>query len=82
MKGALKIKLWGEEMGALMWDRQRKRSYFIYSPTFLTKGLNVAPLVAPVSDIRSRMPFDKLVTKSQWSTDALSLTVFLFALLV
>lgn len=56
MKGALKIKLWGEEIGALMWDRQRKRSYFIYRPTFLTKGLNVAPLVAPVSDIRSRMP--------------------------
>lgn len=56
MKGFLRVKLWDDEIGVLMWDKQRKKSYFIYNPKFLKKGLEVAPLVASTSDIRSRMP--------------------------
>ncbi len=40
--------LWGEEIGRLAWDGKRRLSYFEYHPDFVKKGLNIAPLVAPV----------------------------------
>ncbi len=44
----LKVKLWDEEVGRLMWDGRRRTSYFVYNPSFVNKGLNVSPLVAPI----------------------------------
>lgn len=39
MKGFLRVKLWDDEIGVLMWDKQRKKSYFIYNPKFLKKRI-------------------------------------------
>lgn len=52
----LKVILWGEEIGRLAWDARRRLSYFMYNPTFLKKGLNISPLVAPVDGVRGLTP--------------------------
>lgn len=54
MTKTLKVILWGEEIGRLAWDGRRRLAYFMYNPEFVKKGLNIAPLVAPVD--RASMP--------------------------
>ena len=56
MVQSLKVILWGEEIGRLAWDARRRLSYFMYNPTFLKKGLNISPLVAPVDGVRGLTP--------------------------
>lgn len=56
MKESLKVMLWGKEIGRLAWDKRRGRAYFTYNPVFLSGELDVAPLMASVKDVRSRMP--------------------------
>ena len=56
MVQSLKVILWGEEVGRLAWDARRRLSYFMYNPTFLKKGLNISPLVAPVDGARGLTP--------------------------
>ena len=56
MVQSLKVILWGEEIGRLAWDARRRLSYFMYNPTFLKKGLNIYPLVAPVDGVRGLTP--------------------------
>lgn len=56
MTKTLKVILWGEEIGRLAWDERKKRSYFIYNPEWLKKGLNISPLVAPIDGARGLMP--------------------------
>lgn len=53
---SLKIILWGEEIGRLMWDERRRLSYFTYHPEFIKKGLNISPLVAPIEGSRGLLP--------------------------
>lgn len=45
---SLRVILWDEEIGRLMWDERRRMAYFMYNPEFVKRGLNIAPLVAPV----------------------------------
>lgn len=40
------VMLWGEEVGRLYWDERNKRAVFNYSPDFIKKGLEIAPLTA------------------------------------
>lgn len=56
MVQSLRVILWGEEIGRLAWDARRRLSYFMYNPVFLKKGLDIAPLVAPVKGARGLMP--------------------------
>lgn len=56
MVQSLKVILWGEEIGRLAWDARRRLSYFMYNATFLKKGLNISPLVAPVDGVRGLTP--------------------------
>ena len=56
MVQSLKVILWGEEIGRLAWDARRRLFYFMYNPAFLKKGLNIAPLVAPVDGVRGLAP--------------------------
>lgn len=56
MVQSLKVILWGEEIGRLVWDARRRLSYFMYNPTFLKKGLNISPLVAPVDEVKRLTP--------------------------
>ncbi len=53
---ALKVILWDEEIGRLSWDERRRLSYFTYNPDFLKKGINIAPIVAPIDGIRAMAP--------------------------
>lgn len=56
MKEPLKILLWDKEIGRLVWDRRTRNSYFTYNPEFLKDSLDIAPLTAPVKDVRSNFP--------------------------
>ena len=58
----LKVILWDEEIGRLMWDERRHLSYFTYNPEFIKKGLNISPLVAPIDGINGVLPI--------WGEDA------------
>lgn len=48
MTGALKVILWGVEIGRLAWHESRHLSYFTYNPEFLKGNLDVAPLAASI----------------------------------
>lgn len=52
----LRVILWGEEIGRLVWDERRRLSYFTYNPEFVKKGLNISPLSAPVTGVRALAP--------------------------
>lgn len=56
IKESLKVILWDKEIGRLAWDKRRNRTYFTYNPVFLEDGLDIAPLVAPIKGVRSRLP--------------------------
>lgn len=56
MVTSLSVILWGEEVGRLAWDAQRRRSYFIYNPDFVKRGLNITPLTAPVKGSQMLAP--------------------------
>lgn len=55
MVQSLKMILWGGEIGRLIWYAKRRFSYFIYNPIFLKKGLNIAPLTAPIDGVKGFM---------------------------
>ena len=50
----VKVKLWGMTIGYLMWDKKRKVALFEYDPSFLTQGLNIAPLTMSINAPRSQ----------------------------
>ena len=56
MVQSFKVIIWGEEIGRLSLDARRRLAYFMYNPTFLKKGLNISPLVAPVDGVRGLTP--------------------------
>ena len=45
----IKVILWGEEVGRLLWDERRHLSYFTFNPDFLSKGIDI--------DISEASPF-------------------------
>lgn len=56
MNSILKVNLWGEEIGRLSWDSRRKLSYFTYNPSFVSRGIDVSPLIAPLSGANKLQP--------------------------
>ena len=46
MSRMIKVILWGEEVGRLLWDERKHLSYFTFNPDFLSKGIDIAPLTA------------------------------------
>ncbi|MCF0194683.1 MAG: type II toxin-antitoxin system HipA family toxin [Bacteroidaceae bacterium] len=62
MSQILRVILWGEEIGRLSWDSRRHNAYFIFNPAFVSKGLDVSPLVAPLSSLDTMKPL--------WGEDA------------
>lgn len=48
--------LWGEEVGKLYWDSRGKRAVFSYNPDFIRKGIDIAPLTAPISVAAKGLP--------------------------
>ena len=42
------VLLWGQEVGAVMWDDLRGVARFEYDPAFVAQGSNIAPLTMPL----------------------------------
>lgn len=51
---ALKVKIWGMDVGYLMWDNKAKVAIFEYEPSFLERGIDIAPLTMSVHSPRSQ----------------------------
>jgi len=43
------IEIWGEVVGAVAWDSNMEFGTFEFKPSFLTKGLDLAPLTMPLA---------------------------------
>ncbi|MCK9510435.1 MAG: type II toxin-antitoxin system HipA family toxin [Pigmentiphaga sp.] len=42
------VRLWGRQIGAVVWDEGRELGVFEYDPRFLASGIEVAPLTLPL----------------------------------
>ena len=51
---AVKVSLWGMDVGYLYWDRKQKLAIFEYEKNFLDKGLDIAPLTMSINSQRSK----------------------------
>lgn len=51
---AVKVKLWGMDVGYLSWDKKMGVAVFEYELSFLEQGLDIAPLTMPVNSVRSQ----------------------------
>lgn len=47
---ALEVRLWGARVGVVAWNEARALGQFQYDPEFLRRGLEVSPLVMPLSE--------------------------------
>jgi len=48
----LKVTLWGHYVAAVVWDKENEYAIFEFLPEFFAMGLDVAPLMMPLEDIR------------------------------
>ena len=44
------VNLWGRTIGAVSWDSERSLGHFEYTQAFTDSGIEVAPLIMPLSD--------------------------------
>jgi serine/threonine-protein kinase HipA len=44
------IKLWGKAIGAVSWDESTQLANFEYEPAFVDSGIEVSPIMMPLSD--------------------------------
>ncbi|MDR1371469.1 MAG: type II toxin-antitoxin system HipA family toxin [Dysgonamonadaceae bacterium] len=51
---AVKVKLWGMDVGYLSWDKKMGVAVFEYEPSFLGQGLDIAPLTMSINLPRSQ----------------------------
>ena len=51
----LKVKLWGNEIGRLVWESATRRIYFMYNPT-LSNIPDIAPLLSPSKSRNNLLP--------------------------
>jgi serine/threonine-protein kinase HipA len=54
------VHLWGNEVGAVIWDEDQGYARFEYSPTFMDKGWDIAPIHMPTRAGRTRYTFPQL----------------------
>lgn len=52
----LKVNLWGQEIGRLVWDSAARRTYFMYNPARKEAIPDIAPLLSPVKDRNILLP--------------------------
>ncbi len=48
LNNIIKVILWGDEVGTLYWDAAKGCSVFSFNDRFVSKNLNVSPIVAPI----------------------------------
>lgn len=51
---AINVMLWGNKVGTLYWIEREALSYFEFDPSFLGKGLDIAPLLYNISKLREQ----------------------------
>jgi serine/threonine-protein kinase HipA len=51
---AVKVIIWGMNAGYLFWDKKAGMAVFEYDPSFLERGLDIAPLTMSINSPRSR----------------------------
>jgi serine/threonine-protein kinase HipA len=63
------VKIWGEAVGAVVWDESRQLADFEYDPAFKRKGVELAPLTMPVNSDKI-FSFPALQKKEESELDA------------
>lgn len=48
----LKVSIWGKEVAAVIWDKEREFAVFEFFPGFAKAALDIAPLTMPLEDIQ------------------------------
>jgi len=48
----LRVKIWGELVGAVLWNEQRQLASFEFAPEFAESTTDLAPLTMPLEDIK------------------------------
>ncbi len=56
MAAVVKVELWGRQVGAVAWPEGQAAAAFEYDPHFITSGIEVAPLMMPLSTRVFRFP--------------------------
>ena len=51
---AVKVTLWGDDVGYLYWDKKQRLAIFEYAESFLSKGLDISPFSMPINSQRSQ----------------------------
>ncbi|MDE5686173.1 MAG: type II toxin-antitoxin system HipA family toxin [Paramuribaculum sp.] len=52
----IKVKLWGHEIGRLVWDSTTRRTYFMYNPELKDRFPDIAPLLSPAKNRNILLP--------------------------
>ena len=60
MVDVAEVKIWGEFAGAVAWNEITQTASFEYDSTFLTKGLDLAPLIMPITSEKQIFSFPEL----------------------
>ncbi|MFT6216133.1 MAG: serine/threonine-protein kinase HipA [Roseivirga sp.] len=48
----VRVKLWGQLVGAVLWNESRQLGTFEFVPEFLESGIDLAPLTMPLADLK------------------------------
>lgn len=48
----VQVKIWDDLVGAVLWDEQRRVASFEFAPSFIDKGIDLAPITMPLADIQ------------------------------
>lgn len=51
---AVRIKIWGADVGYLIWDKKANAAVFEYEASFLSMGLNISPINMSINSARSK----------------------------
>lgn len=54
------VKIWGQTVGAVAWDEERKLANFEYEPKFKEKNIDLAPIKLPIATRRKVFSFPEL----------------------
>ena len=60
------VKLWGESVGSLYWEKESNSALFDYERKFIRSGLDISPIIMPIAQYRNT-PYQFLETRSSTS---------------
>ena len=50
------VKLWGESVGSLYWEKESNAALFDYERKFIRSGLDISPIIMPIDQYRNCLP--------------------------